>query len=418
MKILIATSSVTPNAGIPSYNRELCSLLENTNDMHLLVDEDIAEYHGYTKVYSTSRLNIYGFEDCKNLVFSLCQEQYDIIINSNSHIMSIIAPYMNDATRIITISHSLGTMDCDNAAFNNKYIDNIVALSANCKKYIEKRFRISKDNKVSVIFNSVTNRKDAKEICDKKKKTNTLKIVFAGGTASSKSPDLVIPIIWELCKTKLSFKFYWMGITTPPLKKIQPFKDVRLILPKDPRVIVTGHIPQKEAAEIIAGCNVFLAPSRREGFPMALLEAMRVGCIPVVSDFNIANKEIINNGVNGFIVPHKNIHQFVALLTKLIEHHPEYWTIYDESYNTFVNKLCFTEWHKKINTLIAETKCNHKSRQKISRWHFVFNVWRFRLLDRYNLIENHIFEVIPCAIKFNRFYKKNQKTYSHANRRR
>ena len=41
MKILLATSSVTPNAGIPSFNRELCSLLNEENEVHLLVDENI-----------------------------------------------------------------------------------------------------------------------------------------------------------------------------------------------------------------------------------------------------------------------------------------------------------------------------------------------------------------------------------------
>ena len=44
MKILLATSSVTPNAGIPSFNRELCSLLNEENEVHLLVDENIESY--------------------------------------------------------------------------------------------------------------------------------------------------------------------------------------------------------------------------------------------------------------------------------------------------------------------------------------------------------------------------------------
>ena len=47
MKILLATSSVTPNAGIPSFNRELCSLLNEENEVHLLVDENIESYQGY-----------------------------------------------------------------------------------------------------------------------------------------------------------------------------------------------------------------------------------------------------------------------------------------------------------------------------------------------------------------------------------
>ena len=52
MKILLATSSVTPNAGIPSFNRELCSLLNEENEVHLLVDENIESYQGYVRTYS------------------------------------------------------------------------------------------------------------------------------------------------------------------------------------------------------------------------------------------------------------------------------------------------------------------------------------------------------------------------------
>ena len=53
MKILLATSSVTPNAEIPSFNRELCSLLNEENEVHLLVDENIESYQGYVRTYST-----------------------------------------------------------------------------------------------------------------------------------------------------------------------------------------------------------------------------------------------------------------------------------------------------------------------------------------------------------------------------
>ena len=56
MKILLATSSVTPNAGIPSFNRELCSLLNVENEMHLLVDENIESYRDSAKLLQKSEM--------------------------------------------------------------------------------------------------------------------------------------------------------------------------------------------------------------------------------------------------------------------------------------------------------------------------------------------------------------------------
>lgn len=405
MKILLATSSVTPNAGIPSFNRELCSLLNIGNELHLLVDENITEYSGYEKIFTTSGMNIYSFKDASNLLNKLLEEKYDVIINSNSHIMSLLAAFIEDTTRIITVSHSLGTMDCDNAAFNNKYIDNIIALSNSCKDYICHRFNLRNSEKVKVVFNSVAEVPNSENMRSAKKNTGVVKIVFAGGSAASKSPDIIVPIIQELCKTDLSFEFYWLGITTPPLKRFQLFKDIRYILPKDDRVIVTGLIPQREAAEIIASCNIFLAPSRREGFPMALLEAMRVGCIPIVSDFKIANREIIQNGKNGYVIPHNIVKDFVDRLVDICKNHANYYKIYDESYKTFVEELSFPIWRNKIVSVIKESKSFHKTRKKISPFVFKQVVYRFKLLDKYNLIENHITEVLPCAIKFFKYYK-------------
>lgn len=200
--------------------------------------------------------------------------------------------------------------------------------------------------------------------------------------------------------------FYWLGITTPPLKKFQPFDDIRQVLPEDERVIVAGLIPQQKAAEIIASCNVFLAPSRREGFPMALLEAMRIGCIPVVSDFKIANQEIIRNGINGYVIPHKDVKAFVDRLSDIVKNHENYKRVYEESYKTFIEELSFPVWRKHIHSVIIENSATHKQRTAITKSAFRKVVWRFKMLDKCNLIENHMKEVLPCAIKFYMYYTK------------
>ena len=357
------------------------------------------------RTYSTYGINIYNFGDASNILSKLLIENYDVIINSNSHIMSLLAAFIDNKTRLITVSHSLGTMDCDNAAFNNEYIDNIIALSSSCKNYIIHRFGIKNNDKIKVVFNSVTDNPDSAAKRQAKMTAEKIKIVFAGGSAASKSPDVVVPIVNELCKSNLPFEFYWLGITTPPLKKFQPFKDIRLILPNDERVIVTGLIPQQQAAEIIASCNVFLAPSRREGFPMALLEAMRIGCIPIVSDFRIANQEIIRDGINGFIISHKDIKSFVDRLSDIIENHANYKNVYEASYKTFVEELSFPVWRKCIYSIISRGALYHKQRRVMKKYAYKAVVNRFKLLDKYNLIENYMTEVLPCAIKFYKYYK-------------
>ena len=404
MRILIATSTVTPNAGIPSFNRELCNLLNDNNDIDLLVDEAIDSYPGYGNVFSTN--NCQSYRQVKTLLHTINAKGYDIIINSNSHFLAIITPFIKNKSRIITVSHSLGTLDCDNAAFNHRYIDSVIALSENCRKYLTRRFRLLSKEKIRVVFNSVANADNASELRKIKKESDTISIVFAGGTAPSKNPELVYQIIRMLCATDLPFEFYWLGNTTPPLKIVQPFKDIRQILPDDNRIKILGRIPQSQAAEIIAKCNVFLAPSRREGFPMALLEAMRVGCIPIVSDYNIANKEIIEDGKNGYVLSHKDVTSFVELLKDIIINHQSYSRIYDNSYNTFIDRLSFKVWRENIKSVCSDGEPSHKQRKNnFTRTGYLRQKLAFGFLDRYNLIENQLMEVLPSAIKFYKFFK-------------
>lgn len=409
MKILLATSSVTPNAGIPSYNRELCLLYGKNNDMHLLVDENIKSYTGYSKVFSTSETNIYNYNDCRDLVDMLNAEKYDLIINSNSHVMSIIAPYMCDSSKIISVSHSLKTMDSDNAAINHKYLDGIIALSENCKLYLQNRFNIDK-KRIHVVFNSVANIPNSEQICIKKKQSKELSIVFAGGTAPSKTPEIVLRVLIELLKSDKNFKFYWLGNLTPPLKKLQPFRSVQEILEEelinDKRVIFTGRIPQQEAARIISECNIFFAPSRREGFPMALLEAFRTGCIPIVADYNIANKEIIKNSVNGFIIDHSHIELFSKRIFDIIDNHESYSAIYDQTYKTFVDELSFPHWQRKMDLLLNDVLMNHAKRKLLNnKFDFFLNKTHFLIRYCWDYFENLIVEILPCAYKFYRMYR-------------
>lgn len=405
MKILLATSSVTPNAGIPSYNREICSMLTKDNEMHLLVEENLYSYPGYSKVFSISKKNDSSYRDCSNLLLKINSEKYDLIINSNSHLMARLAPFLNDSTEIITVSHSLRYTDSDNAVFNNKYLDHIIALSEYNKKHIAHKWGVN--NKVHVIYNFVGDVPNSQEIRDSKKKNDVMKIVYAGGTAPSKNPELVLRVLSELLQTDLQFQFVMMGVKTPPIKRYQPFSDVSMLIPNDDRIVFTGKIPRNEASKLIRECNIFFAPSRREGCPMALLEALSVGVIPIVSDYKIANKEIITDGENGFVINHKKVEEFVWRITDIIKNHSNYLSVYDKSFHTFQEKLSYAVWEEKMKGLIIASKRNHRKRKvKMSKSAFICNMIRFDLMHKCNEIEKILRETLPSAWRIYRMYKQ------------
>lgn len=72
----------------------------------------------------------------------------------------------------------------------------------------------------------------------------------------------------------------------------------------DDRVHVTGH--RKDVPQIIAACDVLIhASTRKEGLPRVILESL-ASSTPVIASANESSLEIIEDGVNGFIVPIKD----------------------------------------------------------------------------------------------------------------
>lgn len=384
MKILLCSSSFG-GGGITSYALELIDKYSLGNDLYVMLGDDQKSpiRNKNVKVIYQNMSDI-SIDNLKKTVEIINNEiKPNIVINSFAKVISLIAPYLNNNIKLITVSHSLKYIEAELAGMNSKYVDKIIALSHSGKRYISKRFSIKDTDNISVIYNFVGEHPQAKKYRMEKMANKTINIVYPGGCAGSKTPELVIRVLRELKKTDLNFKFYWMGGNYVHLSRHFPFlgvNDIRDFVKKDERIVFTGKIPREEANEIISNANIFFSPSRREGCPMSLIEAMRVGAICIVSDFPIANKEIIKDGVNGYEIPHKNIQGFVELIKDIIENHSKYSHIYDNSYKTYYEELRYENWKKQMDEIINNPNISHTARHKrISKAKLRFDVLKFKI---------------------------------------
>jgi glycosyltransferase involved in cell wall biosynthesis len=78
-----------------------------------------------------------------------------------------------------------------------------------------------------------------------------------------------------------------------------------------------GHSPRM--LDELASASVFAFTSRREGFPMVLLEAMAVGLPAVAYDCRTGPSDIITDGVDGHVIPNGRTRLFVDALGELME---------------------------------------------------------------------------------------------------
>ena len=79
-----------------------------------------------------------------------------------------------------------------------------------------------------------------------------------------------------------------------------------------------GVVSGDQKTELLKKCNVFLLPSFYEGLPMALIESMSFGLVPVTTNVG-SIKSVIENGKNGIFVSTHSSEEIAAAIEKLLK---------------------------------------------------------------------------------------------------
>jgi glycosyltransferase involved in cell wall biosynthesis len=81
-----------------------------------------------------------------------------------------------------------------------------------------------------------------------------------------------------------------------------------------------GAMPDPDS--VLRRSKVFALPSRSEGHPLALLEAMASGCVPVAFDCEGGPHDIVTDGADGLLVPPENSAAFASHIDELLRDEP------------------------------------------------------------------------------------------------
>jgi glycosyltransferase involved in cell wall biosynthesis len=117
----------------------------------------------------------------------------------------------------------------------------------------------------------------------------------------------------QVCSVDPTIKFVIAG-TGPFLGKVETAIQRKRLHGK---VILLGRVSSAKLIELYQNATIHVIPSHYEGLPTVLLEAMACG-LPVVATDIGGNREVISNGVNGFLVPPKTPKVMAETILKLL----------------------------------------------------------------------------------------------------
>ena len=107
-------------------------------------------------------------------------------------------------------------------------------------------------------------------------------------------------------------------------------------------ITVTGHVPHKDLPAYYSLMDVFVHPSLRDGMPNAVLEAMACG-VPVIATPVGGVLDVLNDGVNGFLVDVNDAPQLAEKIAKTLKPLKELESVRRSARETVLHHCTFEE---------------------------------------------------------------------------
>jgi len=135
----------------------------------------------------------------------------------------------------------------------------------------------------------------------------TLKMVYVGRVEEAqKRVSDIVAVVKRLSADDVDFRLQVVGDgESMPMVRQELASEIAA-----GRVVLHGWLDGERVINIVRESEVFVLASGFEGFCIALVEAMANGCAPVVTDIKSGNKQLVTDGVNGFVVPIGDIGAF------------------------------------------------------------------------------------------------------------
>ena len=152
-------------------------------------------------------------------------------------------------------------------------------------------------------------------LSQRREKKEPFTFVFVGRIVRDKGINELVNAFSRLNKNYPDTRLLLVGPVEDDLDPVLP--ETRMAIEKEESIISVGS--QKDVRPYYEASDALVFPSYREGFPNVVLEAGAMELPSIVTDIN-GSREIIEEGVNGVIVPPRDENALYEAMEDMVTH--------------------------------------------------------------------------------------------------
>ncbi|CAN8138945.1 N-acetylgalactosamine-N, N'-diacetylbacillosaminyl-diphospho-undecaprenol 4-alpha-N-acetylgalactosaminyltransferase [uncultured Thiomicrorhabdus sp.] len=335
-------------------------------ELHIMTTEDSGEYWSQlpehvTRHVVTRPFRLWHRYPADGLLGVIWKIKPDVVVttlrmNSTANLIYRFLPKKTRLITRITNDFSANSAEVEAMGFKQKFAmrlnkwlikqaDALIAqsnyMATDLKKHIENI------PPVKVLYNPISDAYLEPRLVDSDSKILPGKpsLVSVGRLMPQKGYDILIPamkqVIRDLPQAKLTI--YGDG---PDKQKLQTMIDD---LNLNNCVTLAGFC--SNPLPYVKNADLFVLPSRYEGFSNATLEALAVGTPVVVTDCPGANNEIIYEGINGYLCLLNNISSLAEKIVKSSKHKWDLEAIKEGTFKNFGSDEILSQYVSYLNSV-------------------------------------------------------------------
>lgn len=234
--------------------------------------------------------------------------QADCVINNDNHVLQSVFPIL-DGVRF-SVCHAMRWGTFALAIRSAKHSDAVIAISNDMLNKL--RCKGVDPLRLIHIANGIPRKESVDNIILKPDSINKIRVVFGGPWTRLKGAPDVFKVLDRFSgDDRISFSLFGDGKLLSKLMRL---------LKKNKNAAYFGRVDRQTFIDELRGSDVLLFPSKLEGCPVTVLEAMSFGVVPFVRHATGGMTDIVEHGLSGFVFSGANWHaSAIDCLLSLIE---------------------------------------------------------------------------------------------------